>query len=181
MINNIINKKAMTLAEILLACVLMALAFLPIMGLMTSSIKITEQDENTQRAVRLCQEKINIVMQMPYSTFNEGSRLNSGNYSNKDIKLVLGDEVFEGITYNTTLIVESYKVTYHVPTCDFSLKGADTHKASPNPNNWGWTDLTYEVDNKVKRYTVTVKWKDHAKEKEKEYTLSTLKADLRKR
>ena len=63
------SRKAVTLMEILLACVLMAGAFIPIMALMSSSIKATEQDENNQRAVMLCQEKLNMVLQMPYSTF----------------------------------------------------------------------------------------------------------------
>ncbi len=179
------NKKAVTLAEILLACVLMALAFLPIMGLMSSSIKITEQDENTQRAVRLCQEKLNIVMQMPYDTFGKSitskMTLDTTDKKNKDIALVLGEEVFDGIPYKSILTIEPYTVIYHVPTCDFSLKGADTKKAAPNPANWGWTDLTYTVTGKVLRYSVTVKWKDHGKSNEKEYTLSTLKADLRKK
>lgn len=183
------QKRAFTLAEILLAVILMALAFLPIVGLLTSSIKLTEQDENTQRAVRLCQEKLNILIQMPYSYFdnnNSSITLVGGEYKYNELNLILGEEIFEGIVYNTSLVIEPYKVIYHVPTCDFSLKGSDVLKASkenrkPDPSKWGWSDVTYTVEDKVKRYTVTVKWNDRGKNVKKEYTLSTLKANLRKK
>ena len=187
------SRKAVTLVEILLACVLMAGAFLPIVGLMTSSIKVTEQDENTQRAVRLCQEKLNMALQMPYK------RMAVKTYTNETIKsadsgtdviqLKIGEETIEGIKYTSILYVQFEPVNFTVPTCDFELKGKDAKNAKdnpslkPNPSNWGsWGIVTYKVTDKVKRYTVTVKWTDtnrSSKATEKFYTLSSLKADIR--
>ena len=176
MLNRIVvkSKSAVTLVEILLAVVLMAGAFLPIMGLMSSSIKVTEQDENTQRAVMLCQEKLNSVLQMPFNKFNVGT-VNSGETKSGDISVTFGPQLIEGITFTSTLLVEPYVVVYNVPTCDFSRKGQNKN----NPSLWGFSNIQYTVSDKVKRFTVTVKWKDKGRSNEKFYTLSSLKADIR--
>ena len=172
------TKKAVTLVEILLACVLMAGAFLPIMGVMTSSFKATEQDECTQRAVMLCQEKLNAVLQMPFDKFNTSSTpISKGRYESNQIIASFGQDLIEGTPYISTLLVEPYEVTYNVPTCDFSKKGDSRYKA--NPRQWGFHPVSYTVTDKVKRFTVSVKWKDKGRTNEKFYTLSSLKADVR--
>lgn len=168
------SKSAVTLVEILLAVVLMAGAFLPIMGVMTSSIKVTEQDENTQRAVMLCQEKLNSVLQMPFSKFKTGT-VKSGETKSGDITVSFGPQPIEGVTFTSSLLVEPYVVVYNVPTCDFSKKGQN----KTNPKLWGFNNIQYTVTDKVKRFTVTVKWKDKGRSNEKFYTLSSLKADIR--
>ena len=170
------SKKAVTLVEILLACVLMAGAFLPIMGVMTSAIKVTEQDENTQRAVMLCQEKINSVLQMPFDKFSTGS-VNSGDFKSNDIQVTFGVQNIEGVNFTSSMLVEPYLAVFSVPTCDFSLKGSEDHKN--NPEEWGFNTISYTVPDKVKRFTVTVKWCDKGRTNEKFYTLSSLKADIR--
>lgn len=182
------SRKAVTLVEILLACVLMAGAFLPIMGLMTSSIRVTEQDENNQRAVMLCQEKMNMVLQMPFDKFKVTAKttFGAGTYDSNEVRLVLGDQTFEGIKYTSTLTVEPVEVFFNVPTCNFELKGneallAQKENRKPNPEKWGWEDITHNIKNKVKRYTVKVAWKDVGKGATKEYILSSLKADVREK
>ncbi len=168
------SKSAVTLVEILLAVVLMAGAFLPIMGVMSSSIKITEQDEATQRAVMLCQDKLNSVLQMPFNTFAVGN-VTSGEKSSGDIKVTFGQKTIDGVSFTSSMVVEPYVVVYNVPTCDFSSKGEN----KTNPRRWGFSNVRYTVADKVKRFTVTVKWKDKGRTNEKFYTLSSLKADIR--
>ena len=164
----------MTLVEILLAVVLMAGAFLPIMGVMSSSIKATEQDENTQHAVMLCQEKLNAVLQMPFNSFDNGT-VNKGGKTSGDITVTFGTEPKEGVNFVSSLVVEPYNAVFNVPTCDFSKKGEN----KTNPKAWGFSNIQYSVSDKVKRFTVTVKWKDKGRDNEKFYTLSSLKADIR--
>ena len=178
-------KNGFTLTEIMLACVLMAFAFLPIMGVMSSSIKATEKDESTQKAVALCQEKLNMCLQMPFEDMPLGSHggdtnksLSSKNTTNQLI-LKLGPETFDGVVYKSKLEVVKERVTFSVPTCDFALKGDEKNKN--NPSAWGWTYPTYTFDDMVKRYTVTVVWRDKGGKVDKNYTLSSLKADIRKR
>lgn len=182
------SKKAVTLVEILLACVLMAGAFLPIMGLLTSSIRITEQDENTQRAVMLCQEKMNMALQMPFDKFKVTKKTTfpADTYESNEVTLVLGEQKFDGIKYTSTLTVEPYEVTFVVPTCKFADKGKDVliaekNKTKPVPKNWGWQNVSHKITNKVLRYTVRVEWKDVGKDAVKEYILSSLKADVREK
>ena len=171
------SKKAVTLVEILLAIVLMAGAFLPIMGVMTSSIKATEQDECTQRAVMLCQEKLNAVLQMPFDKFSADSKPITGKYESNEIIASFGQDLIEGTPYSSILLVEPYEVTYNVPTCDFTKKGDPEYRE--NPKLWGFHDVSYTVTDRVKRFTVTVTWKDKGRTNEKFYTLSSLKADVR--
>ena len=171
-------KKAVTLVEILLACVLMAGAFLPIMGMMTSSIKATEQDENTQRAVMLCQEKLNSVLQMPFNKFPVSSTpITNGSYNSNQIVASFGAQIIEGVTFTSSLKVEPYVITYNVPTCDFTRKGDKQFKK--DPTKWGFSPIAYTVTDKVKRFTVTVNWMDKGRKNQKFYTLSSLKADIR--
>jgi hypothetical protein len=171
-------KKAVTLVEILLACVLMAGAFLPIMGMMSSSIKATEQDENTQRAVMLCQEKLNSVLQMPFNKFPVSSTpITNGRYNSNQIVASFGAQIIEGVTFTSSLKVEPYVITYNVPTCDFTRKG--DRQFRNNPNQWGFSNIAYTVTDKVKRFTVTVNWTDKGRSNQKFYTLSSLKADIR--
>lgn len=169
------SKSAVTLVEILLALVLMAGAFLPIMGLMTSSIKATEQDENTQRAVMLCQDKLNSVLQMPFNQFSVGN-VNSGQQSSGEIRVSFGPEPIEGVVFTSSMVVEPYVAVFNVPTCNFSKKGEN----KKDPSKWGdFTNIKYTVSDKVKRFTVTVRWRDKGRSNEKFYTLSSLKADIR--
>ncbi len=172
------TKKAVTLVEILLAVVLMAGAFLPIMGLMTSSIKVTEQDENTQRAVMLCQEKLNAVLQMPFDKFPVSTTpVVSGVYKNNEIVASFGAQIIDGVEYTSSLLVEQYPIQFNVPTCDFYQKGENRN----DPSGWGFTDVVYDASDKVKRFTVTINWHDHGRTNQKFYTLSSLKADIREK
>ena len=174
------TKRAVTLVEILLAVVLMAGAFLPIMGLMTSSIKVTEQDESTQRAVMLCQEKLNAVLQMPFDKFAVSSNpIVSGSYNSNEIVASFGAQIIDGVEYTSSLLVEQYTVKFNVPTCDFTRKGDSRYSA--DPSQWGFTDIEYDASDKVKRFTVTVNWHDKGRSNQKFYTLSSLKADIRER
>lgn len=171
------KRKAVTLVEILLAMVLMAGAFLPIMAMMSTSIKATEKDENTQRAVRLCQEKLNMALQMPFNTFTSSDSPQSGTKKG-DIELKLGTETFDGISYTSTLIVKNEPINFVIPTVDWASRYDENYKN--DPSKWGFSEVTRLVTDKVKRYTLKVTWQDRGlKQNEKYYTLSALKADVR--
>lgn len=175
----LISKKAFTLTEVLFACVLMAVAFLPILGVLGSSIKATEKDGSTQKAVTLCQEKLNMALQLPFSAIDTGTHTNrtftSINQTNP-IELVIGAETIDGIVYTSTMVVSMETVIFNVPTCDFQEK-ADK---PDTPQDWGFQTIAYRVENMLKRYTVTITWADKGTANEKTYTLSSLKADIRK-
>lgn len=177
------NKKyGMTLTEVLLAVVLLAGAFLPIMGVMTSSIRATEKDEATIRAVNICQEKINMALQFPFDKFDVGPHsdetVESDNTTGKT-KLVFGSEEIDGVIYTSKMDVTSETVEYNVPTPDFEAKGNNPE----DPSAWKWETRHYIVDNMLKRFTVTVTWHDKGETgrsgSDKSYTLSSLKADIR--
>lgn len=171
-------KKGFTLTEIMLAVVLMAFTFLPIIGIMSSSMKLTEKDGATQKAVALCQEKLSTALQMPFEIVPVGVVKNTITYNNGAMSLVLGDQTIGGVTY-TSVLTSSYEtVTFTVPECDYVKKSG----APGNPSSW-FTSKKHSISNLVKRYTVSVSWKDRGEtdaKKVKTYTLSSLKANLRR-
>ena len=175
------TKHGMTLSEILLAVIIMAAAFLPVIGVLSSSMNATEKDENTIRGISLCQEKINAIIQFPYD------KVPTGNYSDHEFvsentdgttRVKFGTEIIGGVEYISKMNVASETVIFKVPTCDFEKKGENENE----PDKWDFSDEVYTVDNMVKRYNVTVYWHDSGKSggNMKSYTLSTLKADIRK-
>ena len=184
MTNIIKLKKAVTLPEILLATFILAAALLPVIGVMSTSLNATTQDENTQKAVQICQNKLNIALQMPFDTFDIGAATNK---TSNNIVFDLSPITEKGVTYTPTMTVEAVTVVYNVPTCDFNEKEQDKHQHEldsnhiVDPNNWGWNDVPYTVNGKVKRYIMNVSWQDVGGpgRPTKTYTLSTLKADIR--
>lgn len=180
-----LNKKGVTLVEILLACILMAGAFLPVMGVMSSSYKVTDKDVSTQTGVAVCQEKLNKILQFPYDKFPESEAIigeyKSGNDDNS-VVLRLGDgeyaENINGVKYVTTLKVAYESATFHnVYLCDFNVKASDpTH-----PDKW-FKKYEFEIaanTHRIKRYTVTTTWTDRGGKNPKTYSLSALKTDIR--
>ena len=64
---NINRSTGMTLTEVMLAMALLASAFIPIIGVMGTSIKATDKDDRTIKAVNLCREKL-LLLQSGQST-----------------------------------------------------------------------------------------------------------------
>lgn len=64
----------MTLTRLMLAMALLASAFIPIMGVMGTSMKATDKDDRTIRAVNICQEKMNRALQFPFWHFRATSQ-----------------------------------------------------------------------------------------------------------
>jgi len=70
---NINRSTGMTLTEVMLAMALLASAFIPIIGVMGTSIKATDKDDRTIKAVNLCQEKLNRALQFPFTSISVGT------------------------------------------------------------------------------------------------------------
>lgn len=180
------KNKGVTLVEILLACILMAGAFLPVMGVLSSSYKITDKDASTQTGVAVCQEKLNKVLQFPYDKFPEGTEIvgefKSDNTENTVI-LKLGDEDnadnINGVKYVSTLKVAYESITFHnIYLCDFNVK----LEKPDNPELWLKKYSNFEIPastHRIKRYTVTTVWTDRGGKTSKSYSLSALKTDIR--
>lgn len=179
MTNIIKLKKAVTLPEILLATFILAGALLPVIGVLSTSLNATTQDENTQKAVQICQKTLNTALQMPFETFDLGVATNK---TSNNIVFDLTPVTEKGVTYTPSMTVEAVTVVYTVPTCDFNAKEQNKHSgAAVDPDTWNWQDVNYTVNGKVKRFIVNVSWQDVGgpDKPTKTYTLSSLKADIR--
>lgn len=176
-------RKGMTLSEIMLAVSILAIAFIPIIGVISSSLKATEKDDNRIKAMLLCQEKLGVALQFPFEFFTPVFSPYNDSYespnANGKLTLVLGSETIKHVTYTSTLTVASETVTFAVPVVDFTQKPFDSLE---DPNGWiKREDIT--VHDMVKRYTVTVTWRDpgdNPASDPKFYTLSVLKANIQR-
>ncbi len=176
-------KKGMTLNEIMLAVVILAVAFIPIIGVISSSLRATEKDDHIIKGMQLCQEKLGIALQFPFDFFVPNNSPFNGSYespnANGKLILTLGNQQIKHITYNSVLTVATETVNFSVPVVDFSVK---PHNSCDNAASWIHTENT-TVHNMVKRYTVTVTWRepgDDPAADPKFYTLSVLKANVQR-
>ena len=172
-------KRGMTLNEILLAVSILAMSFIPIIGVISSSMQTTEKDDHIIKGISLCQEKLNAALQFPFEFIPSGKYTDDITSNNNDLplKVELGEDDFR-IKYISELNVTDEIVHFQVPMCDFTQK-------AKNPNSPDtWMKLrNVEIKNMVKRYTVTVKWNEKEGEegkKERFYTLSALKVNVRR-
>lgn len=181
------NKKhtGITLTEILVAVGFLAMAFIPIMGLLGSSLKITDKDQSNIMAMNLCQEKLNTALQFEFGKFNTwlGSEITNVEISSGTLVLNLNPVTYNGVVFNFKLKVSDRNGTFSVSSRDFSNDLSNTN-TTPVAT---WKFLPAEkipYANLVHRYKMTVEWKDKGKSDKstailKDYTLVTFKAKLK--
>lgn len=177
------QRKGITLTEILMAVGFLAMAFIPIMALLSSSLTITDKDQANIIAMNLCQEKLNTALQFKFGHFNSWMGSEVTNTDTKDGNLVLDLKDTE---------INSIPFTFHFQVTDrpgvFTLMSRDfeseTVSEEHNPANWKFEEspTTINYKNLVHRYKMTVKWQDRGKAGMsgtiKDYSLVTFKADI---
>jgi len=183
------HASGMTLTEIMLAMALLASAFIPIMGVLGTSMKATDKDDRTIKAVNICIEKMNRALQFPFGVLEPvppattrtiggvASQTVFSDVTTNAIALHLGPDTISGMPVTSELIIQDLPGVFMVPTFD------DTAKLD-NPNNpalWNWTAPQAQAYSGVHyKYTLTVRWRDKGSEEEKFYTLTSSKAKVRR-
>lgn len=178
---------ALSLIEVILAMVILASAFIPIIGVMGTAAKATDKDNRTIKAMDLCQDKLNKALQFPFDDTDLANTLNPRGSVRKfgefteviltsgQIKLRLGPgENIDGVIYDSMLVSTDATGTFHVPMYDAFAKGV----ASTTPSSWNWADKEVDFERVFSKYAVTVKWKDQAN-RSQHYTLVSFKAKTR--
>lgn len=165
--------QGVTLTEIMLAVVILALSFLPIIGVMGASVKATTKEDSLNRAMNLCQEKLNTSLQFPFHHFdlNLGVEISS-TIATPGLTLTLGDETIEGVTYTSSLTVSDRPGSFLIPVRNLDVGNPD------DPKTWTFTDTTVNYSNLVHAHKLKVAWKNKGDPNEKFYTLVTFRAKL---
>ena len=172
----------MTLTEVMLAMALLASAFIPIIGVMGTSIKATDKDDRTIKAVNLCQEKLNRALQFPFEALAPGTY---GGAVTKKLKsdpaagaiaLDLGPETIDGVNFTSQLTITDRPGSFLVWTYDAFAKGNNLN----NPANWGWVKRNLPYANLYHSYVMRVTWQDKGVNTNKFYTLASFKAKIRR-
>lgn len=169
----------MTLTEIVLAIVLLALTFLPIMNVLGTTIKGNQKEEKLLKAIHLAQTKLNAAIQFPFNdipankgglgTYGGATAWNYATNSNR-LTLVLGPE--DG--FQTALSIANESISFSHQIYDPMLK-----TANPNtPSAWNWQNYTSpSYSGILHRYTLVVRWTDRVAN-DRFYSLITYKAKL---
>lgn len=178
------NKLGFTLNEIMIALFILAMAFIPTIGVISSAMRATEKDDHIIKGMSLCQEKLNAVLQLPFDYLDCNTYTGEIIATNTGYSIYFGnEEQFGKIKYFSELEVASRSVDFYVPMFDFSqLALCRKNKTlAEKKDEWDKGIKKVTVDNMIKRYTVTVKWneKEGGENKERFYKLSALKANIR--
>ena len=127
--------KGMTLTEIVLAIVLLALTFIPIMNVLGTTIKGNQKEEKVVKAIHLAQTKLNAAIQFPFNdipTNNGGLGTYGGvaswSYATNSNLLVLNLGP-EG-EFRTSLTIANEPISFTHQIYDPTLKAAN-----PRPEN----------------------------------------------
>lgn len=181
------KKSGITLTEIMMAMALLATAFIPIIGIMGSSVRVTDKDERTIKVVNLCQEKMNQALQFPFGIL-EGPANSTKTYGNASLEILdssaeankivlrVGPDSINGFNFKAVLEVADRPGSFLVPMYDPFAKAANPN----DPTSWGWSDEIKPYSGMYYQYTMTITWKDKGSNNvEKSYTLSSFKSKVR--
>lgn len=169
------GNKGMTLTEIMIAALVIAIAFMPIIGVMGTSIKATAKDDAIIRGMNLCQEKLNTALRFPFDFFrgNLGAEITDTTFNNDGLELDLSDQTINGIAFRIVLVVSDRPGQFTVPERNLATG------ESNDPSTWSFTEATVNYANLVNRYRMTVFWRESGANTEQFYSLVSFKADLR--
>ncbi|HNW34797.1 MAG TPA: prepilin-type N-terminal cleavage/methylation domain-containing protein [Candidatus Ozemobacteraceae bacterium] len=162
-----------TLMEVMVAVVIVAVSFLPIIGVLGTSMKATGNEDSINRAMNLCQEKLNSSLQFPFDffTLHLGAPIDTP-ISAPGASLILGTEAIEGVTYTSTLTVADRPGSFRVPVRDLTRGNPD------DPKTWTFSTTVVNYTNLVHTYTLRVSWKNRGEQESRFYTLTTFRAKL---
>lgn len=169
------KKSGFNLTEIMLAVFILAATFLPIMGVLSNSIRFTSKDDSVIRAMTICQEKLDTALKFPFPFFNAnlGVDLTGTVLSSGTLSLSLNSETVKNVNYRYVLNVSDRNGNFAVREKDLDV-GNDT------PSTWNFNasvDVPYAGI--FHRYSMTVFWTFPGDPVEKSYRLVTFRADLR--
>lgn len=150
------GKSGLSLLEVLFATGILAVAMIPIAGVMGYGIRGTQRDSRQIRAMQICQARLNQVMKANFNDVPLGS--NTANIIVDGQTIVnLENETLDGTTYSTSLEVTNIGV-------EFSYRSINLNNPSYNPDD----PSTYEFlrdasrltinNNAARRVTIRVSW-----------------------
>lgn len=175
----------------MIAIFIISVAFIPIIGVMGTTIKGTQKDEKMLRAVQLAQTTLNTALQIPFNslvserggggdgpwTFGQGA--SPFVYATQSIELRLGSVPIGGITYSLVLHIRDENPQFTLQTHNPMLRA----NASETPGLWGWVNTVQPTQLSARRglfhrYQLSVTWQDPSFPGERSYRLVSYKARL---
>jgi hypothetical protein len=152
------SRRAMSLVEILIALIIGATAFFPIIKLFQQGIKDSLHSSSWTQAREVAKNNIDIVLALPFANIARGDNL----IVDKNSSVMFPHtEKIKGVDF-----IVSCKVHDLVPLCSIYRS---------NRTGGGVTNH-YCISSKLKGITVTVKWQGVGKQLD--YSLVTFKSDL---
>lgn len=183
------NGSGITLLELMIAMFILAVAFIPVIASLGSSLSGTEKDERSITSLQLAQSALAAAIQFPFSalpTFAGGGNgpwtiggdVNVIQYPtspgvNEMVMRVGRIKVFK-TTYKLLLTIEDVPLTFKFKTYNITEKD----KFPTTPSSWGWANSSFSVQQVHHRYTMTAEWTE-PDGKTKFCSLVSYKSDLK--
>lgn len=163
------GSRGISLVELVLAVTILAVSFLPVIGVMGTSIKATAKDELVVKAIHLAQTRMNVALQFPFGSIAQLSgQAPTGSAPNRrwtfgmsdstqfqvatnSLTLRLGpvwldtslnaDPSFQSNAFRTRLIIEEQPLQFgRMQTYDVTARNQPANWTAPA--NWSWSVLT---------------------------------------
>ncbi|MBF0543524.1 MAG: hypothetical protein HQM08_03780 [Candidatus Riflebacteria bacterium] len=181
----IFRKKAIkitgvTFIEVLLAAVILALAALPIAGMIGFGHSGTQKDQRYVVGIQLLDETMNRLVALPYKKLYDFTTLAGGkaNITGSALNLEFGDLTRSGTNYNVTAVLEI------IPTVYFTYRRIDLpnslNYAWANPSTWVFKNTidSLSASGKIIRVSVKVKWTEFGGKFQKSVDAMSYSVDL---
>jgi len=177
------RKHGITLTEIMLATILMAVAILPVVGVFSQGHKLTQKDMRRIEAIHLAESSMNKLLKLPYNQVPNGTL--TSNLAAASGTVPLGNVSGEGnATFSISLTVSNYPVTFAYHPVDLNDPAYDIDKSE----TWKFLDETTDgavFDGSgvhrpimVKQYEISVSWTEPNNVTPPPIRVSSLKANL---
>ncbi len=167
------HRAGLSLIEILIACIILAFAMIPIAAMMGSGFRGTMRDSRQIKALQLCQARLNQCHNVPFDRLvTTASNITSGT----TVLLNLGPENIDNTVYTVDLVVADVPV-------NFSFQSVDVNQPGYNkdvPTSWvfqGAQTLSIPV-NAARRATVRVSWTERPGVPQQQVSFSTFRVNL---
>lgn len=192
----------MSLIELVLAVTILAVSFLPVIGVMGTTIKGTTRDELLVKAIHLGQTRMNVVMQFPFHsivdlgsggsggpTWTYGTGATQWQIATNTLVLRLGpvkdDDTLSG---DPAYAAHSFRAELTVADEPLQFEKVQTYSAgqrAANPTDatqWGWNQVgntaAARFTGVMQKYTLIVRWVDN-ENKNRFYSLVAYKVRYR--
>ncbi|MBI3037721.1 type II secretion system protein [bacterium] len=169
------RRRGITLLEIIIAVGILAMAMIPVSGIMGYGAKAVSKDARQIEAIQLLEKTVNLLLQQPFKDIPVGNNIT--NYSTAPVNLCLGNiDGKKGGKYTVSMDCQIIPVTFSYQSVDVGDPTFD----ELNPPAGLFSNENLTVSDSIKEIKVKIEWTEE-KTKQVQFRALTYRADLNRR